>query len=133
MYLSTTFESSSRARFLSLVTVLEVLAVRTERTKKELELIDRWLADIEREDIPPSRKSSLRSSIRALRETSIGASISDLAEGDSSAMTFLASCYRIRSKTTHDGVEPSGTDLLRIVQELSRLVQRLLLQRLEPE
>jgi hypothetical protein len=130
LYLSTTFESSSRARFLSLVTVLEVLAVRTERTNKELELIDRWLADIKREDIDRSSRSSLLSSVRALRENSIGASIRDLATRDGSARPFLTLCYTIRSKMTHDGVEPSGTDLSQIVPKLSGIVQRFLLQQL---
>jgi hypothetical protein len=132
LYLSTTFESSTRARFLTLVTVLEVLAARTERTKKEVELIERWLADIEREDIPQSSRSSLRSSVSALRERSIGASIRDLAAGDGPAKTLFTSCYRIRSKMTHDGLEPPGTDLSIVVPQLSGLVQQLLLQRLEP-
>ncbi len=137
LYLSTTFETSHRAKFLNLVTVLEVLAVRTERPADELELIDRWLTDVQRANLPQPHKDSLRTSIKALRERSIGASIKALVASDEtprylgkSPTAFVTDCYTIRSEMTHDGVEPANANLRETVAPLDDLVQRLLLRRL---
>lgn len=121
VYMAAAFESSDRARFVTYITVLEILANRERRTQPALELIQTAIDQLDtRESLDPGEKQSLRSGLLDLRSESIGSSIRSLVEsmdtstldlGDRSIRRFINDCYAARSNLVHDGHPGTGFDL----------------------
>ena len=123
-------EGSDRARFLILVTAIEVLAERSERAGGFRTVVERFIEEAKRSQTEAGpdeegRYSSLLSGLTGLRSESISWSIRDLAvrsRPDDSGVRGLASrIYQCRSQPVHGGrstEDPRG--LLTTTQELVR-------------
>jgi len=123
-------EGSDRARFLILVTAIEVLAERSERAGGFRTVVERFIEEAKRSQTEAGpdeegRYSSLLSGLTGLRSESISWSIRDLAvrsRPDDSGVRGLASrLYQCRSQLVHGGrstEDPRG--LLTTTQELVR-------------
>ncbi|MGH8924538.1 MAG: hypothetical protein ACRDWA_07895 [Acidimicrobiia bacterium] len=140
VYMAAAFESSDRARFVTYITVLEILAVRERRTQPELDVIQTAVDQLDSsEDLDPSAKQSLRSGLLDLQSESVGASIRSLAEsmdtskldlGDRPIRRFINDCYAARSNLVHDGHPGTGFDLRADTPRLARVAREALLSRL---
>jgi hypothetical protein len=140
VYMAAEFESSVRARFVTYITVLEILADRERRTQPELDVIQRAADQLDRcDDLDPSAKQSLRSGLLDLQSESIGGSIRSLIEsmdtskldlGDRPIRRFINDCYAARSNLVHDGHPGTGFDLRADTPRLARVAQAALLSRL---
>jgi hypothetical protein len=99
------FEPVTKARFLNLVTIVEVLAER-ERRPEDIQIqLDSCAEVIRASGLQPEKKDSLLNGLGNLKRESIGAACRRLiAEqlGDEPASYFSA-CYTTRSELLHDG------------------------------
>ena len=144
LFLSHFYESSIRARFLTLVTVLEVLAPVTEKHPSAVRLVvalHRKIDDLLMTEADPDARDALdalRREIDFRKETSIRRRIRSLvldepALGDTVERQDLArrtvTAYDLRSTITHTGAiaEVALNDAFETIQ---LVVQRLLLGRL---
>ncbi|MDH4087739.1 MAG: HEPN domain-containing protein [Nitrospira sp.] len=134
-------ESSSNARFLTLVMSLEALAIGTARPTLVLELLDGWKKQVEQimseGQLSTDEVASLESLNRELlfrREDSIRRQIFNLVlstfqsanDTDAEKLAHRAkSLYDLRSKLVHEGKLPEKT-LTMAVSDAKALVQRLL-------
>ena len=143
VYMAAAFESSDRARFVTYITVLEILANRERRTQPELDVIHAAADQLDGcEDLSPSTKQSLRAGLMDLQSESIGASIRSLVESmDTSKLDlgyrpirrFINDCYAARSNLVHDGHPGTGFDLRADTPRLARVAREALLSRLVSE
>jgi len=140
VYMAAAFESSDRARFVTYITVLEILANRERRTQPALDVIQTAADQLDtREDLDPTAKQSLRSRLLDLQLESIGSSIRSLAEsmatskmdlGDRPIRQFINDCYAARSNLVHDGHPGTDFDLRADTPRLARVAREALLSRL---
>ena len=129
------FEPSMRAQFLLLVTALEVLAERTDRTGRARDLVESFIREAASEQKSEQQAlQQLISGLRDLRRSSIGEAIRRMIEvhvsvpvvgvvSQETPAEFATRCYRIRSQLVHEGradVEPGDE-----AQTLSELVAGL--------
>jgi len=141
LYSASFTESSRRARFLTLVMVLEVLTEREVKDSVALALLDRWGLDLEealassttadeRESLDSLRRElffrrdkSIRSRVRALVLRSLAA------DPDVAALARKAvEAYDARGKLVHEGT--IGEQTLATVGESARVIVQRLLQAL---
>ncbi len=146
LYLGSEFERSERARFVTFITVLEVLSRRTERPDWIQELLAAWRAEVqgllEDETQPDVRKqvASLIGGLNELQKQSIGSAVRDLikTKGQDEELQriaddpigFVSRCYDIRSRLMHDGRPPSDVDLAGVRGQLGLLVRSILVSEL---
>lgn len=138
VYMLSEFEVSQRARFLTLMTALEVLSERGERPKPVQKLLVEFLAKSrEAAAGAPAQRNrsefeSLIGSLEGLREQSITSAVRDFVRrhiGDAEKFDghrvgeFVTRSYEVRSRLTHEGRPPDGVDIARLGGELRRLVQ----------
>lgn len=112
IYRSSFYEDLPNSRFLSLITILEVLSPKGDKDDNAQRLIDKW--DEERKSLletcEKGHKQSLKdlgNALKFAREQSIRSSIHDfvLAElGDTEKAKAAKYWYDVRSKLVHDGV-----------------------------
>lgn len=143
IYMAGAFESTDRARFVTYITVLEILANRECRLQPALDVISAALRELEqRVDLDPDSEQSLRSGLLDLRTESISAGIRSLIEsvdtskldlGGRSSRQFINECYGARSKLVHDGQHPAGFDIRADTPRLARVAREVLLSRLAVE
>lgn len=135
LFASADFETSDRARFLALVTAVEVLAVDRYRIADGLQgVVDGWLASlsappagIEQEDL-----LRFRSRVSQLKQESITNSVRQLVndhvpstEGGTSNGDFMAECYIARSELVHGATDLP--DLAALRDRLRVLVRALII------
>lgn len=127
LYSATKFESSTRARFLTLLTVVEVLAVRTPRADVGLQLLSRWREDLATSHLPHKEKQQLTSSLRDLEKASIGASCRELLRSilGTEAESAFSKWYKARGELVHSG--QTSLDLRTAIGPLDQTVTDLLL------
>jgi hypothetical protein len=141
LYFLTDFEASERARILTLVTALEVVADRRPRTARAHEIVNRAIADAETASggVPDSAtKADLRSLIGYLRDArneSITASVVQLVTDhvspderylDRSPQDFAKHCYLVRSKLIHTGNWGTEAERQALSPQLRRLVAEVI-------
>ncbi len=115
------YDDVPSSRFLNLINILEVLALKKKKDSKTLELIDSWEAE-RKERLQNSEKGSaeeqslkdLKSTLLYGRDQSIRSSIYDfvLSElNDTDKATAAKKWYDVRSHLVHDGTfeKPKGT------------------------
>lgn len=145
LYFLSDFETSDRARFLTVVTSLEVLS-RQERQPPAVEDLVRGFERAAREaaQLTPEEDEATRKALRSLvgslgrlRRESILSAIGKLvrngpyppgeAPADPIADADLAQhAYNVRSSLVHDGREPEGVDLRSLTSDLRPVVWNLL-------
>lgn len=129
LYSASHFESSLRAKFLILVSVVECLAARDEKSGDVIAFIEE-LINYTKTNYKESgkEKSNLISRLGNLKRNSISVSCNKLVEyylGEES-MKYFSYCYDIRSKILHDGNPPASTDLGVELPKLDKLASRLI-------
>ena len=142
LYSHSHFETSIKARFLSQMTVLEVLSERPQQPQNLQALIDKWVGEIgeiqERSKDPDEKRSleRLKSRMLGLKEESITESVRVLvgkaltAMRDPKASELVARVgllYGFRSKIVHGGPVVLGqapTELQEVVGKTLRAVMK---------
>jgi len=97
------FERSPQARFLVLITAVEILANEQPRIQREVEFVDRCLRNLETQGLGGAQ--SLQGGLERLRKESIGAACRRLIRcslGDEAARRF-SRLYGARSRFVHMG------------------------------
>lgn len=126
LYGAVWMEPFLRAKFLTLVSVVEVLAMRGPRSQEAVALIDRFMADAtvltepERTSVFQAlgqmKTESIRSACRRYVQGALG-------EADWKELDRL---YGIRSTMAHEGDVPAGVEIGDEVTKLTDIVARLL-------
>jgi hypothetical protein len=131
------FESSPRARFLTLVSIVESLTDNTTRPPQALAHVENLIAQTGSAELEPGEKESIIGSLRWLRYTSIGQKTRNLLVthlgqttfAQKAADKFFGLCYDVRNQITHYGKTPEA--IQQLLPELERLASELLLQVVE--
>ena len=129
LYVNSYFETSESARFLALVTVLEVLKDKGDSSDNAREMIDRWSAETSKLDA--TEAASIRGSLKYLKWISISRGIGSVVQrhiGDERAKE-ARDLYTIRSSLMHDGIRPDNFS--EIVARAQRLAKELLISILQ--
>jgi len=117
-------EATPRAKFLTLVTVVEVLAGQGERSKEEIEVVDSLLAALAASAI--REKASLRGALGNLKKKSIRRCCRDFVEGSigNGRWKKFDECYELRSNLVHEGhaTRDAVNNLLPTIEEIVTLL-----------
>lgn len=128
LYSAAHFESSGRARFLTLVSVVEVLAVRQRRTAEAIELIERMACSVSASGLAGPVRSSLASGLADLCSESIGAAcrrlLSDVV--NAAAAAAFKDWYDARSQLVHAG--RTDHDIGSLIGDVDATIGELLLR-----
>jgi hypothetical protein len=127
------FDSSTRARFIRLVTALEALVDETAHSDMLIALVSRCeeeLATINADDVREGELDSFEGQLRHLRNESIGRQLSALVErhapGEDNGEQnerFVRRCYQVRSVMLHDGREgDAGARVARLRSIVERVI-----------
>lgn len=142
VFMAASTERTPRARFLELVTVLEILAERQPNSPEAVAIMNAALVQLDERQhkLDNSEVRSLRGSLGRLKNRSISHSVRDLADGlDQNAIEgytagdireFLRHCYEFRSKLVHNGREPAG-DITQLAGNLEFLLRQMLILRID--
>jgi hypothetical protein len=138
LHMSGAFDATNRARFITYITVLEILAERRQRPQEELGVITEAISNLNgRNDIAKASKDSLLGGLTELRKESISSSLRSVVEplevphadlGDRSLDQFITDCYNARSKIVHGGKQPADFDVRVEAARLERVTRELILQ-----
>lgn len=134
LYNSSFFEATTVARFLTLVSVVEVLTVSERMDEDVIELIDELITHSKQSSLEQKNKDSVINRLGVLKNHSISASSRQLIQkylGVGESRTFV-DIYNIRSGLLHDGVlrceEKEFGERLHL---LNNMVSQLLLKIME--
>ncbi len=99
------FEPATKARFLNLVTIIEVLAERERREQPIRDQLDSYIQEVRNSGLLDRQKDSLVSGLGNLKLESISAAgrrlvAQNLGDEDS---TYFSECYSARSELLHEG------------------------------
>jgi hypothetical protein len=122
------FDRSIRGRFLTLVTVIECLSVREERSDASIKFLEELIENTNRSNLGTNDKESLIKALESLRNESISRSCRKLIKrhlGKNGVKQFQI-YYDIRGHILHDGDPPGGVDLGTEVNNLDSFVSDLL-------
>lgn len=126
------FESSLRARFLTLVSAIESLVQRNLRPKEVQDFLVEIRNLTQTSKLSDPEKQSLLKALNELSFNSTTRLCKQLLKRYQKslrrdAIDFLRECYDIRSRILHDGQQPQGVDLGTKVPELDKFVSQLLI------
>jgi len=130
LYAMSHFESSSRARFITLVSAIEALSLRKKRSKSELEYLDALIQQTNESELGKFSKQSLVNALSNLRDESISKACRNLIRNHlgKEAMSQFQIFYDVRSSILHSGIVPEGIELGSSIGDLDKLVSDLLLK-----
>jgi hypothetical protein len=132
LYNGCAHESDSEVRFLSLVTVLEVLAPLAGRDKATRDFIDTCLGQLEGATFTDdSERESLRKALGNLKTQSIQRRCRKAVSEAGADSAFFDQIYTARSELAHAGVSTTYPELPRQPHLLDNLVQAVLLHQVE--
>jgi hypothetical protein len=120
-------DTDSEGRFLSLVSVIEAMAVRRPRHPCQQEFLDSCLASLEDSTLNANAIEALRSGLGNLRTESISSACVKLVREAGGDPKFFRKIYKARSELLHDGVSRTYPELPRQPHLLEDLVQTVLL------
>lgn len=124
------FEGTSKTRFLTLITVIEVLATRQKRQVSVRALLKKFKEQATEADLQPEVLRSLSDALGTLERQSIGEAcrqfVTDHAPGEDAV--YFTNCYKARSQLVHSGGtdRPEASDPVRLDELVSRLILRSL-------
>lgn len=129
LYNTSHFESSLRARFLTLVTAVECLCIQDEQPDPVVKYVETLIEQAKKSGIEAVQENSFLGRLGALKIESISKSCRRLVEKhlDVGAVDLFQECYDIRSDLSHDGKCQEGVDLGTYTPELDKLVSQLIL------
>ena len=119
------FESTARARFLLLITCIEVLVERQPRSKAAKAHIDKLMEGTRASTLEQTEKGRLLEGLSNLRSESIGAACSRVVaqHGAGGDVPHWEIAHRLRHKLSHAGATvPNLTSTLATLQEVVRRV-----------
>lgn len=129
LYISSHFESSQTARFLTQITCIECLAIDSRRNEDEVKAIDELISKVSEIDASTETVNRLKNQLGQMKRKPISATCYDLVEsrlGREDAERFKE-LYRIRSKIIHNGSQWHRDGRSRKIWDIDQLVSRLLL------
>lgn len=133
---SSYFEASPNARFLTLISVVEVLSITEDLSHEVITLIDEFIRIAKGSSLSSDEKSNLISRIGGLKKQSVSSSARSLVNqylGDEHA-SFFAKTYDIRSGLLHDGVLRCNEQEFRsMLNSLTTMVSDLLIKVVQSE
>jgi len=120
------FHISAGARFLTLITVLEILSGKKKRSVEELTIINRLKALVK--GLSKERIAALRSGLGNLKFESIGGAIENHVTSvlGSDDGEFVTLCYRKRSKLTHGGLLNAEVEVEADCDRLDKITSALI-------
>ena len=123
------FEISSRARFLTLVSAVECLCDREARSDTAIQHIRSLTETTSKAELAEGEKQSLLNGLGNLQRESISKSARNLVKKllGKEAMGLFHTCYEVRSRMLHDGSLADEIEIGSLVNELKDLVTDLLL------
>jgi hypothetical protein len=132
------FQADPYGAFLLRMTVLEVLADKPRHAEAVQEAIGRWeeeVANLDGDDQIANARDSLLGSLERLRDRSISRSVRELVREEigSDEAKRVGELYTLRSDMVHEGDVPERGALSAALQELTKIVGTVLLQRLSEE
>jgi len=127
----THFEPNSKTKFLSLVTVVEILSTRNPMPSELIEQIEGCIELVKTSPISSDQKQTLKNGLSNLKIVSIKKSCIQLVSNilDEAEANFFADCYNARSQLVHDG--DSKIDIAPLMERLNTLVKDLVLTHIQ--
>jgi hypothetical protein len=130
---SRSFGLDPDARLVTLVSAVELLLEFRPRPPDARDMVDSWIAQVDRSSLPKNEKDSLTGSLEFLRNESIGQAVRRLAlklgarryMGER-AGKFLTACYTLRSQLVHGTAIPPLDEVQLRAAELERMVGDLI-------
>lgn len=128
LYSAAQFESSLRARFLTLVIAVECLSSLEEQPQRVVNHVKELVA-LTKKSFKGPEKGRILSHLGELKKESISKSCRDLVGKHLGAEVakLFEECYDARGKIVHDGEPPEGFDLGTYVPKLDELASQLLI------
>jgi hypothetical protein len=121
------FESSARARFVTLISAIESSVTRAPRTEQAQEYIDGLIAETRDSPLPENGRKQLAAALRNLKTESITTACRRFVDENGSpgdAETWER-CHKLRHTMLHAGRTPS--DLRESLPQLDEVVRRVFL------
>jgi hypothetical protein len=120
------FENIPKTRFLTLITVVEVLATRRGRSHAVRAQIKELIRAVRSSTLPDEEKRRLCDGIGNLKQESISSACREFVAQfiPEDEVAFFAECYKARSDLVHDGVtkRPEAIDPTKLDLLVSRLL-----------
>lgn len=117
-------------RFLSLVTVVEVLAERGRVHDSAVAALDACILTVDSQSMESAAAQRLKARIGNLKRQSIGEACANLVSASGADAALFARCYDARSELLHEGVSTTTPDLPRQPHVLDNIVHAVLLHSL---
>lgn len=130
------FESSVRARFLTLVLAAESILKPEDRSQNAVNIVDELINRVKTSDITEEEKNSIKGSLRWLYKDSISQSLRKMAARHLTSKTydgvnpevFIKRCYEARSKLVHSGsVDESKFNIGTLAANLELYIKDMLI------
>ncbi|MFC2085781.1 hypothetical protein ACFLRO_01070 [Bacteroidota bacterium] len=127
LYNLTLFDSTPETRFLSLVTVVEVLASRARRAHKLRQLLTRFIDSVDEAGLDAEQAQVLKQGLGNLKRESVGQACRRLVGEmlDQNSASYFADCYSARSELLHTGATDKNIGAM--IPQLHDIVHRALL------
>ena len=120
------FENVPKTRFLTLITVVEVLSTRKKRSPAARAQLKELLLAVRSSTLPVEEKRPLCDGIGNLKQESISGACRDFVAQflPKEDVDFFAECYKARSDLVHDGItkRPEAIDPTKLDLLVSRLL-----------
>lgn len=136
LYGAAHYETSARARFITLVLATEALLTLEDRDDSVKQLVDKFIDLATNSGLPKKEVDSIKGSLMWLYKQSISQGLKELAQKylghneyeGMSAVKFISYCYDVRSKLVHTGgVNESVIHLDSVAAQMQVFVADLLL------
>lgn len=131
LYNESHFLAQAETRFLSLVTVVEVMVNRTPVAPDAIAFLDECLDGLSGRTLGDGLAQSLRSGLEGLMTQSIGSACVAAAEAAGCDANLMRRCYKARSEMLHSGESRTDPELPRQRHLLDELVHGMILYRLQ--
>lgn len=128
LYGAAHFESSLRARFLTLVIAVECLSTQEEQPQHVLDHL-KELMELTEKSLEAPKREEIVARLGNLKRESISESCRELVGRylGPDAVKLFKDCYDARGKIVHDGEPPEDFDLGSYTRRLDKLVSQLLI------
>jgi hypothetical protein len=132
LFSASKFETSLRARFLTMVSAIECIAERSSRSREAVGFIKAIGAQLATASLNEADRMQLRGALRDLEKTSISGSTKEIVgrHCGTEGAKFFGKCYQARSELLHAGT--TSFDLGANVQHLEELVAATIVGSLRP-
>ncbi len=132
LYNASHYEVDSEARFLSLITVIKVIATRKPRSEPVIAFLCACIESLaEQETLTHFELDALCNGLRNLKSESISEACRRLVQSAGGDVELFSRCYKVRSELLHDGTSTTHPELSTQPHVLDELVRRVLIWAVE--